>query len=173
MSYQAFVATLLIVSNVGAQTAPKLDIVPQLELAYTPAPLLAVPAGDDKIAYVKQGEPVPFTGQLFSPETALRWAHFLQQSKLRLREDVVAERRMCQAYLSYMGKQVQLEKEYNVAVETDLRDRVLGLEQRNSDLGHKIQNPSFFKSPAFWFGAGVVFTGLAVGLGAVLVSEVK
>lgn len=177
MNLKALVAVLLMPSvalaGSDAVTTRPLIPVPQLKLDYVPPPLIPVPAGDDKIVHVEMGEPAPFTGQLYDPATSLRWAHYLQQAKLRLRVDVLAEREQCNAYLQYMGRRIDLEVTYSDAVEQDLRARVLELEQRNVDLSDEVQNPGFFKSPGFWFGVGVLATGLTVGLGVLVGSQVN
>lgn len=175
MNWKAATAVVLLPAVSYAQaTGPQRPVipVPQLELKYDPAPLISVPDGEDKIASVQQGQPAPFTGQLFDPGTALRWANYLQQARLRLREDVLYERRVCNANLDYMGQRLDLEVTYNEAIESDLRDRVLHLEQRNQDLAAEIQDPGFFRSPGFWFGVGVLTTGVLVGLGVLVGSRV-
>lgn len=179
INWKAFVLTFLFPAVVLAQTAPPSGLparpvipVPQLSLEYIPPPLIAVPAGDDRIVALRQGEPAPFTGQLYDPATALRWAHFLQQARLRLSEDVLYERRQCNASLTYMGTQVELERTYGETIETDLRGRVLSLEQRNADLEKELRNPGFFKSPGFWFGTGVLATGLLIGAGILVGAQV-
>jgi hypothetical protein len=177
MNWKALIAVVLLPSVVQAQTldaATRPTIpVPQLELEYTPPPLIAVPDGEDRIQHVEKGEPAPYSGQLFDPSTALRWAHYLQQAKLRLREDVLYERRVCNAHLGYMGHRVELEVQYGEAVESDLRKRALRLEQRNVDLADEIRDPGLFKSPGFWFAVGVLTTGALTGLGVLVASRVN
>lgn len=177
MNWKAAVAVVLLPATASAQTieAPARPVipVPQLELEYTAPPLIPVPDGEDRIQHVEKGEPAPYSGQLFDPSTALRWAHYLQQAKLRLNEDVIYERRVCNAHLTYMGQRVELEVQYAEAVEADLRGRVLRLEQRNVDLADEVQNPGFFKSPGFWFAVGVLTTGALTGLGVLVATRVN
>jgi hypothetical protein len=175
MNLKALIAVLLIPATTyagGDDVVKRPEIpVPQLTLKYAPEPLIPVPDGDDKIEFVRQGDEVPFSGQLFDPATALRWAHYLQQAKLRLKEDVVYERRVCNAHLDYLGSRLELEVAYSEAVEKDLRARVLDLEQRNSDMQEELRSPPWHKSRAFGIAIGVVGTSLVAGLSAWAVIE--
>lgn len=181
MNWRALVVALLLPSLANAQMSPPvffapkpvLQIVPPLDVGYVAPPLIAVPAGDDKIVPVTAGDPAPFTGALYDPSTALRWAHYLQQAKLRLTADVVAERKVCNAHLKYYERHRTLEEEYNLRIQEDLKERVLSLEQDNSDLSHQLNNPGFFQRPGTWFGAGVLGTVLVVGLTVFATDRVK
>ena len=176
MNWKTLVAAVLLPTYASAQTAAisKVSIpVPQLSLSYVAPPLVAVPEGDDHIVALGAGQPAPFSGQLYDPATAMRWAHYLQQAKLRLVEDVVAERKACNAQLFFVGQKAELEKEHSAVVEADLRARVLKLEQRNIELGEEISDPGFFRSPTFWFGTGVLTTGAIVVLGVLVAGRVN
>lgn len=173
MNWKTLVAALLFPVCASAQVARPTIPVPQLSLEYTAAPLIAVPDGEDNIVPLQLSKPAPFGGQLYDSATALRWANYLQQAKLRLTEDVVAERRICNANLSYIGQVLELERSYAGTVEEDLRSRVLKLEQRNQDLSTELQNPGIFKSPMFWLGTGVVSTVVIAGVSALVVSQVN
>ena len=173
MKWLALVAVLLLPVSAAAQSARPTIPVPQLSLEYTAPPLVAIPAGDDNVVALQLNKPAPFAGQLYDSTTALRWVNYLQQAKLRLTEDVIAERRICNANLSYVGQVLALERSYASTVEEDLRERALKLEQRNQDLATELQNPGLFKSPMFWFGTGVVSTAIIAGVSALVVSQVK
>jgi hypothetical protein len=167
MNWRVLVFTFLFPALVAAQPNPanhyKHPVIPapQLTLEYVAPPLTPVPAGEDKIQAVQEGEVAPFTGQLMDAPTALRWAHYLQQAKLRLSEDVIATRRTCN------------EQEYGQTIEKDLRSRVLLEEQKVQDLQTEMNNPGFFDSNGVWYGIGVLSTVVVIGLGAFVVSQVK
>lgn len=147
--------------------------VPQLTLDYVAPPLVPVPEGEDNIIAVQKGEPAPFTGQLLDIPTSLRWAHYLQQAQLRLTEDVLAERRTCNAHLVFMQHRVELEQEFGQTIEKDLRSRVLTEEQKVQDLQTEINNPGFFDSRGTWYGLGVLSTVVVIGLGVFVATQVK
>lgn len=131
-----------------------------------PAPVVPVPPGDDRIEVVKKGDPAPFTGQLFDQATALRWANFLQQYKLRLTLDLELQRKMMQADIDYQKKLVTIgEEKY---------DRSVGaLEAENKALKLELASPPFYKTT--WFGVvvGAVAMGSAVALAAWGLSATK
>jgi len=115
-----------------------------------------IPAGDDQIEVLIQGKPAPFTGQLFSQDTALRWANWLTQYKLRLVQDVEYEKKICAAELNFKETVTFAEAERNKTINDDLRARILRLEGYNAKLNEKINNPSFFRSTEFGLILGVV-----------------
>lgn len=124
-----------------------------------------IPPGDDKIVGVREGEKAPFTGQLFDPPTALRWANWLQQYKLRLQTDVEMQKRVCEADVKLGERKLEIEQEKNKVVTDDLRKQVALRDVRVLELEKSIDNPPFYRS--FWFGAvvGVVTTGALFGVG--------
>ena len=124
-----------------------------------------IPAGEDKIVGVKEGEKAPFTGQLFDPPTALRWANWLQQYKLRLAIEREMQQKVCSAEIELANRRVTIEQEKNKSVTEDLKKTVGVRDARIVDLEKAADNPPFFKT--FWFGAvvGVVATGTLFGLG--------
>lgn len=162
--FRVLLLLLLLSSAVSAQSTAR--ILPMLELNYTAPALIAIPGGDDVIAAVRKGDPSPFAGQLMDPNTAIRWLHYLDQARLRLREDVILERRTCNANMDYYERRIVLEQEARAAIEKDYRDRVLKLEQKNVDLQKSLLDPGLFKSPTFWFLAGVLTSGAIVGVSA-------
>jgi hypothetical protein len=138
--------------------------------AYSPdPPIQTIPPGDDKIVVVYKGKPVPFSGQLFSPATALRWANWLTQYRTRLVQDVEREREVCRIEVDHQIELRDIEAERNRKVEKILTDQVKKGDQRNVDLQHKMNNPSFFRSMEFGLllGAGTVAIGaVAIGVAA-------
>lgn len=125
-----------------------------------------IPAGTDKIVGVKEGDKAPFTGQLFEPATALRWANWLQQYKLRLAVDVEAEKKICAADKELGQKKLDIEQEKNKAITDDLRKQVATKDARITDLEKAADSPPFYRT--VWFGAvlGATAAFLAVGLTA-------
>ncbi len=124
-----------------------------------------IPPGSDVIVVVKKDEKAPFSGQLFEPATALRWANWLQQYKLRLQTDVEMQKKVCAADATLGQRKLEIEQEKNAIIVGDLRTQ-LGVEKgRVADLQKSADSPPFYKT--VWFGAvlGVVVTGALFGLG--------
>lgn len=169
---RALILLLLLPSLARGQT-PAPQLIPPLTLEYIPPPLVPVPPGDDVIVPLKKGDPAPFTGQLMDPATALRWLNYLEQSKLRLREDVLLERRTCNANMAYYDRRVSLEYSARLDIEKDLRDRLLRSDQRNVDMQKQLLEPGIFKSPIFWFFTGVVTSGIILGVSAYSLGQVR
>ncbi len=135
-----------------------LSLLSQTARADEPA-VVPIPPGDDKIEPIKKGDPAPFSGQLYDPATALRWANFLQQYKLRLKEDAVLNEKIRAAELAYHEKLLAIEREKYVVVVKDL-------EGKNAALRKEAFDPPFYRS--VWFGVviGALAMGTAVGLAA-------
>lgn len=137
--------------------------------AEDPDPVQDIPPGDDQIEVLAQGKPAPFTGQLFSQETALRWANWLMQYKARLKADVELETKICKAETEYRDRLLAVEVVRSQDISKDQRQRILRLEQHNAELQDQMNNPSFFKSVEFGVILGVVgasAVAVAVGLAA-------
>lgn len=126
----------------------------------TPLPVVAVPPGNDVVVVVKKGDPAPFTGQLFSEDTALRWANFLEQYKYRLGADVAFQQKYDQATIDYLKKSLDDTTKANAVTITALQKTV-------ATQHDAILNPPFYRS--LWFGIviGMVITGAAVGIAAI------
>lgn len=150
MKHLAFVATFLI---------------PALALAEEPLPSPAVvtyPPGEDNIVPVRKGEAAPYAGQLFDDATALRYAMWLQQYKLLYGVDMKAAQDGCKVLVAREGVYRSIEAERNAKSEKDLRDRLLAAEKSRLEAEEKLRNPSLWKEPGFWYGAGVVTTVVAI-----------
>lgn len=142
------------------QGLPKYSITP---------PIQTIPMGNDRIVPLKKGTAAPFSGQLYDPQTALRWANWLSQMRTRLVLDVQRERRACQAQTTHLDNLLQFEEERGATVEEDLRERLLAVEKRNAALADWIANPSWFRSTEFGLILGVVgstIVAVAVGVAA-------
>lgn len=154
MNCRAFVSVLLVSSMAAAQTPP----------------ITTVPEGEDKIVPIHEGEEAPYSGQLFDPPTALRWANWLQQYKLRLKLDVETEREKCRVKLVAKDKVLSLHIDMHDQLSEDYRKRILRLERRNVKLQEELNNRPFYKRAWFGYVMGVA-TSVAVGTTAVLLSR--
>lgn len=150
MKYQALIAVLLI---------------PSLALAEGPLPkpdVVTFPLGDDNIVAVKKGDPAPYAGQLYDTDTALRWAVWLQQYKLRYGTDLKAAQDNCTVLVAREGVYRSIEAERNAKSEKDLRDRLLAAEKSRLEAEEKLRNTPFWKEPTLWYATGVVTAFLLV-----------
>lgn len=150
MNFRALVAVLLI---------------PSLALAEEPLPkpdIVTFPVGEDAIVAVKKGEAAPYAGQLFDENTALRWAMWLQQYKLRYGLDLKAAQDSCQVVVRHSEEYRSIEEGRNKKSEADLRNRLLAAEKARLEAEEKLRNPPFWKEPGFWYGAGAVTVVLVV-----------
>lgn len=121
-----------------------------------------IPAGADKIVAVKEGDKVPFTGQLFEPGTALRWSNWLLQYKLRLDTSSELQASMAKADAELADRRVAIEVEKQTVVVTDYKAQVA---VRDAQI-LKLSDPPFYKSVWFGFVIGTVVTGVVAGFGA-------
>jgi hypothetical protein len=122
--------------------------------AYAQAvPIEVIPPGDDRIEVLPKGQPAPFDGQLFDNDTALRWANWLRQYKVRLRVDVAEQRDVCAVRTTALQQQINVEQvKYSQAV--------TAYEQRLLQLQIEQANPPWYKSPIFYVATGVVTSAL-------------
>jgi len=123
-----------------------------------------IPPGEDKIVSVVKEEKAPFSGQLFSPDTALRWANWLQQYKVRLKADVQKEIEVCKATTDFKDKVIEIEKVRADKVERDLVVRLQRAETARLTAEEEARNPPWHKTWTFGLVAGVVTTGTIFGL---------
>lgn len=126
----------------------------------------AIPPGEDRILSLKEGDKAPFTGQLFEPATAVRWANWLQQYKFHLRSDLELQKKTDGLEIKLWQEKYKLQQAQYVEVTTDLQRR---LHQAESEL----RSPPWYTTT--WFGVvlGVAGTGLAVGLSAYAVNNTR
>lgn len=125
--------------------------------------IATIPPGDDVIKTLKKGALAPFSGQLFSTDTAMRWGFWLQQYKLRLREDVLAEISRCEVELEYDAKVLAAEKVLRVTLVTDMTARLTRSETARIQAEDDARNPGFFRTVEF---------GLILGVGGAVVVAV-
>jgi hypothetical protein len=136
-------------------------------------PIQTIPPGDDKIVALQRGEAAPYTGQLFDPNTAMRWGFWLQQWQARYSSDVFTEREICTAKLEYKDGVIAAEKDRATRVERDLQLRLQRSEQARVQAEYELAHPGFFDSPTFYYALGVVTTGALLGLSVWAVDSAK
>lgn len=128
--------------------------------------LQSIPPGPDQIVALGEGQKAPFSGQLFSADTALRWGNWLMQYKHRLTLDVEREKKLCGVELKYHNKLLSIEEEKSQRLTEDLKSRLVRSEQRNAALQDDINHPSFWSSIEFGLILGVVGSAaVAVAIG--------
>lgn len=148
MSWKVLVVALLAPSVVLAQ--------PSVE---------SIPPGEDIIVPVKKGAAAPIDGQLFSPETALRWANFLQQYKLRLAWDVKYAEDVCKEETAYRDKLLVIEKDRSAATEKSLRDELLKSEKSRIEAEEEVrEGPAWYETVEFGIVLGTAVTAGAFAL---------
>jgi len=139
-------------------------------LLFTPAvdaqEIVTIPPGDDVIISIQKGEPAPYDGQLFSVDTSIRWSFWLQQYKLRLKEDVEKERRDCKIKLDYKDKELTLRVTMHKEIERDLTERLKRSEKGRLEAEDAARNPSFWRSFEFGLITGVVISSVVAVLTA-------
>lgn len=136
------------------------------------APIQDIPPGEDVIEPITQGKPAPFTGQLFSQETALRWGNWLMQYKTRLVQDLRLERNICAARIQYKDELLRIEADRSATVIEDLRGRLLRVENLNASLNDEMNDPSFWSSMEFGVILGVLgASAVAVAVGVAAASN--
>lgn len=137
----------------GAQTPPA-------PAASAPAPIETVPQGDDVITPLPKGQPAPYEGQLFDNFTALRWANWLRQYKLRLRVDVQEQKDICRVRLDADQQVLDAErKKYDKVV--------AAYNARIAQIVYENEHPPWYKTPTFYIGTGAVAT-TAIFVGGIL-----
>jgi len=137
-------------------------VFPSFVLAQTP--IKTVPEGEDKITPLPKGERAPYSGQLFSPDTALRWGNWIQQYRLRLKWESEYQKRTCDAEKSFLNKKLKLKEQAHDELMKDLRGRVIRLEQMNVKLKYELENPAWYNTRTFGVVLGVASTVLIFGL---------
>lgn len=147
-------------------------LIPSLAFAEEPLPtanVVTFPPGDDNIVAVKKGEAAPFAGQLFDENTALRWAMWLQQYKLRYGQDMLAERASCAVRIEHEKALHVIDNDRASKEAADLRARLLSAEKARLQAEQELRDRPFWKEPVLWYAVGV----LSAGVLAVVVEERK
>jgi hypothetical protein len=164
MNWRALTAILLLSSYAGAQELPP---VPEFKLE-------PIPPGEDVIQQIRKGQAAPFDGMLFDNATALRFGNYIEQARVQagLCYKTWAETRAAEQ--TYWEGVRKAEADANAAVRTDLRQRLVRLEEENAKLeGELAKGPPWYNSRTFGLVLGVVGTSALVITGAVIVNSVK
>lgn len=157
MNWRALLAVFLVAGTARAQALPP---VPEFKLK-------SVPEGEDKIQAVFEGRGAPYTGQLFSNETALRWANWLEQYRLQLPILLDTQRQVCLAEIAYRDNVLKFHDEGALKIQNDLTQRLERLELKNTELQVQLsKGPAWYDSREFGIVLGVVGTGALVFLSA-------
>lgn len=151
MRLLVFIVILGLCSRSFAQAVPSPDVE-------------AVPPGEDVIVPLRKGQPAPFTGQLFDPLTALRWANWLQQYKYRLKWDVKKAEDLASVELEYQRELLVIEKERSREVEEDLVLRLARSEQARIAAEHEARNPPWYTTWEFGAAVGAVLSAVVFGV---------
>jgi hypothetical protein len=164
MNWKAFIVVLLLPSLVGAQELPN---VPHFQLE-------PIPPGPDRFTAVQKDEAVPFSGQLFDPATALRWANYLEQYRVGVQLCEKTSEKLRVLDEQYWASVVRAEVDASEEVKTDLRSRLKKVEEENAKLQGKLEKGQpWYNTRGFGIVVGVVGTSALVFGGAVLASSVK
>lgn len=129
----------------------------------------AIPPGADDIRELKLKEPAPIAGMLYSPETALRWANYLEQFKKLLPLSVQKERDLCQASLTLQDKTNQAARTADATKLKTTISLLQDVEKKNTELSSSLNNPAFWDTRDFGLVAGVLGTLVLVLLGGFLI----
>lgn len=123
------------------------------------------------IVPIEKGEKAPFSGQLYSPETAIRWAFEIERLKTELRARVEREQKVCLVETSYRDRLLEIEEERASRVETDLMQRLRRAEKARIEAEHEAHNPPWYRHVNFGIGVGVVGTITILGTTAALFGQ--
>jgi hypothetical protein len=116
---------------------------PASVLAQDARPITDIPSGPDRIVPMKLNMPAPFAGQLFDNDTALRWANWLKQYKLRLKVDVEEQKQLCLVTTTALSQELVVEKEkYSAVMKT--------YDERLTQLKLEADNPPWYRN--VWVG---------------------
>ena len=169
MRWLAFLLVWFLPALALAQPSPDPDPAPKVVVP----PVTAIPAGDDKIVPLAKGDVAPFTGQLYDPLTALRWANWLQQYKYRLQWDVEKQVSVCLIEKTYRDELLAAEEKRAEAVELDLTERLGRSEQARLDAEEEVRNPPWYSTTTFGVIIGAVATGVVFGIAVAAVNATR
>ena len=172
MKYLILLFVLLTSSSALAQEAPVPSSDP--ESTYEkPAPVETIPLGKDKITSVRKGALVPYDGQLFDIDTAIRWGFWLQQYKYRLEADTKKYQQLCRVEMNFRDKKLTIERERNKTVEKDLRNRLLRSEKARLAAEEEARNPPWYSTPTFGVVLGAVATAAVFGIAVAAIDATR
>lgn len=147
-------------------------LVPLSALAADPQ-IVDIPPGDDVIISVRRGDPAPIAGQLFSPETALRTANWLQQYRFQLKQAELYGQEKLKSSETLCLRKAEVTAAGHAEAIKLYRDRVAAQQASIATLQAEVSDPPFYRTVWFGFVTGVVVTGLAVGIGGAIIASVR
>jgi hypothetical protein len=166
MNWRVFLLIFLFPAFLSAQV-PELPPVPRFEL--TP-----VPSGDDNIVVLTKGEKAPFSGQLYDPATALRWANYMEQYRLQLDLCYTSARRLQSNERDYWQGLLEIEESAHKEIRLDLQTRLERVEKKSAELeGELRKGPPWYNTRTFGIIVGAVGAATVFGLSVWAVSSMK
>lgn len=154
MKAQALVLTLLLLPATAMADPAVVDI----------------PPGEDTIITLRKDTPAPWTGQLYSNETSLRWANWLQQYRFQLKQSELYGQEKLKASEALCLRKLEVTAAGHAEAVKLYRDRVAAQQATIATLQSEVADPPFYRTVWFGFVTGVVVTGLAVGIGGAVVA---
>jgi hypothetical protein len=132
-----------------------------------------IPPGEDTIVVLRKDTPAPWTGQLYSNETSLRWANWLQQYRFQLKQsELYGQEKLKSSEVLCLRKAEVTAAGHAEAIKL-YRDRVAAQQASIATLQAEVSDPPFYRTVWFGFVTGVVVTGLAVGIGGAIIASVR
>jgi len=133
----------LLISQVASAEPPKVE---------------SIPPGDDVIVPLRKGDTAPFTGQLYSQDTALRWVNWIVQYRRRLELDVKREKDLRLVEVEHYSKLLKLERSRSEEMESSLRLRLKSSEDKREELQKRLNDPPWYQSVEFGVVLGILST---------------
>ncbi len=139
----------------------------------TADPVVDIPPGEDTIVTLRKDVPAPWTGQLYSNETSLRWANWLQQYRFQLKQSELYGQEKLKASEALCLRKSEVTAAGHAEAIKLYRDRVVAQQASIATLQAEVADPPFYRTVWFGFVTGVVVTGLAVGVGGAIVAAIR
>lgn len=132
--------------------------------------VIDIPPGEDTIITLRKDVPAPWTGQLYSNETSLRWANWLQQYRFQLKQSELYGQEKLKAGEALCLRKSEVTAAGHAEAIKLYRDRVVAQQASIATLQAELADPPFYRTVWFGFVTGVIVTGLAVGIGGAVVA---
>lgn len=139
----------------------------------TADPVVDIPPGEDTIVTLRKDVPAPWTGQLYSNETSLRWANWLQQYRFQLKQSELYGQEKLKASEALCLRKSEVTAAGHAEAIKLYRDRVVAQQASIATLQAEVADPPFYRTVWFGFVTGVVVTGIAVGVGGAIVAAIR
>lgn len=135
--------------------------------------VIDIPPGEDTIITLRKDVPAPWTGQLYSNETSLRWANWLQQYRFQLKQSELYGQEKLKASESLCLRKSEVTAAGHAEAIKLYRDSVVAQQASIATLQAEVSDPPFYRTVWFGFVTGVVVTGIAVGVGGAIVAAIR